>query len=88
MAFNLQARTVIESATLELNAQQLQDLAGAAPVLQELLDEIMSTDTSNALKPVTMLLNSIASLVNQTGVIKPKRTIKRKKANPTAGKPG
>lgn len=101
MAFNLQARTIIESATLDLNAKQLQDLAGALPHLKTVFAEyedvfrgklkpgeepIGLAEALSALEPVMMLLASIASLVEQTGVVKPKRQLKRrKKANPTGG---
>lgn len=101
MAFNLQARTIIESATLDLNAKQLQELADAAPYLQEVCAEYEDlfpelkpgeqphdlAEALSAIEPVMMLLASIASLVDQTGVLKPKRQIKRRKkpANPTTG---
>lgn len=84
--FNLEAKTVIASATLDLSAVQLEQLAAAQPHLQEVCEVYVVSQTGVvtgdaterlepivALDPVMALLNSIASLVDQTGTIKPKR---------------
>lgn len=99
--FNLEAKTIIESATLELDARQLEDLANAAPHLQEVCEfydsrtvEIQDaefgdttgrSEASVALDPVMELLSSIASLVDQAGTIAPKRRKVVRRKNPTSG---
>lgn len=99
--FSLQAKTIIESATLELDARQLEALAEAAPYLSavcEFYEVHRPRDAEDpgdvkgrvdavavALDPVGELLASIASLVSQVGTIAPKRRVVRRK-NPTSGK--
>ena len=99
--FNLAAKTIIESATLELDARQLEDLANAAPHLQEVcefydLNKNLAPDeefgdvegrtvASVALDPVMELLSSVASLVDQVGTIAPKRRKAVRRKNPTSG---
>ena len=91
MAFKLQAQTVIKSATLELTARQLEDLAEAAEPLQQVCGAFGDPSSPEpapevkALEPVVQFVGSVASLVSQTGTIRPKRTIKRRKKNPTGG---
>ena len=89
MPFKLQAQTVIKSATLELTAKQLEELAEASPIVESIItaQQLKSPETDETLEPVVELLSSIASLVGQTGTIRPKRrSPQRKKRNPTGGK--
>jgi len=91
--FELQAKTIIQSASLDLSAQQLLHLSQALPYVVEAREMFMRRleDTTGpdpgaeALTPVQDLLQAIDSLVQQAGTIKPKRTMRRRKsaANPT-----
>jgi len=92
--FDIQARTIIESAALELSAAQLEELAAAAPYFKAAISHLENAspgtkdrEAAAALEPVLYLLESIASLVEQAGTIKSK-VIRRAtpKANPTAGR--
>jgi hypothetical protein len=99
--FSLQARTIIESASLDLDARQLEALATAAPSLEEVIGFYEMTKPLEegeelgdvqgrpiavvALDPVADLLRSIESLVDQTGTIAPKRRSPKRRKNPTAG---
>ena len=97
MAFNLKAKTIIESATLELDAGQLVVLADAAVHLQavcEAFDGDVDQSAKDprplevvALDPVMELLSSIARLVDQAGAVgmAQKKTWSRKPKNPTSG---
>jgi len=88
MAFNLEAQTVIESATLELSADELVKLGDAAPHLQAVCKayapDLMHPDGRpeeiKALDIVMAFLSSCASMVDQVGVIKPKRIVRRRKS--------
>ena len=90
MPFQLQAQTIIKSATLGLTGQQIIDLGDAVPHLQEVCesyigdpDELINPDdrpeSVQALDVVMELLAACASLAGQVGDIKPKRVIKRRK---------
>ena len=92
MPFQLQAKTVIASATLDLSAVQLEQFAAAAPQLQEVCEGYIEKEVGYAsgdvterpeavvaLDPVMEFLSAVASLVDQTGTIRPKRKIARRK---------
>lgn len=90
--FKLKAQTIIQSATLELTAAQLDDLRTAAPLIKSLVRDIPATNRidTKALKAadtVLEFLQAVTSTVSQVGIIQPKRTIKRRKkqtVNPTS----
>ena len=93
MPFKLEGITVIQGATLELSAKQLGELADAAAPLREVCEKYGSLgaegvewDPGNrpeelqALDVVAEFLDSCESMMNQAGVVRPKRrSPKRKK---------
>ena len=91
MAFNLKAKTIIESATLELDGAALTELAEIAPHVRTLLEYAGDSgdqalmQAASAASGLNPLLASIESLVSQGGIIEPKRRGGRPKANPTTG---
>lgn len=87
-AFNLVAKSVIESATLDLSAGQLAELAEAAPALRTVCEAFAgeSGDMTQrppelaALDSVERFLAAVESLVHQVGVIQPKRVMTKRGA--------
>jgi hypothetical protein len=83
MSYTLTAKTIIESATLDLTGQQLKDLAAAEPVLDQLItfyaENKPQTSTMrellkpNLLTPVADLLKAIGALVDGATEIKTKK---------------
>ncbi len=88
MAFNLKAKMIIESATLELTGAQLVELANAQVHLQTVCEDAAGSEV-NALDPVAELLESIADLVDGATVApvvpKAKYPGGRKPKNPIVG---
>ncbi len=99
MTFNLKAKMIIESATLELSGQQLVDLANAQVHLQTVCEDYEGgafaqgaenrPNEVRALDPVAELLESIANLVDGATIApiaaKAKHPGGRKPKNPTVG---
>lgn len=90
--FNIQAKTIIESASLELDANQLEALADAAPHLRAVVSDLEESpqaadhELAKGVLPILYLAESIASLVDQAGTIKSKVIRRPKpKGNPTSG---
>lgn len=69
MPFQITAQTIIESATIQLTAEQLQDLAHAREALQQLIED--HGDMPAGLQPARNLLNQIAGLFHGTSILTP-----------------
>lgn len=94
--FKLKATTIIESATLDLSAEQLDDFRTAEPLIADLVADARGNSniepaTMHAADTVLDFLEAVKTTVAQTGIIRPKRKITRRKAkpkaNPTPSKP-